>query len=216
MQSRVLRVASGGFVLVAALAIGGRAAACACCAEPFERGSDARESSDHEREQLARLAFTGEIGLGESGQREPEFELPRQSVSGRFESGALQLSVRSPDGRAAELSFLFRPVVEAFSADLRLVLPPADYARLMGEAPHETRLYKELRLRGKLANQGPIFGPESSVAGEAELVLYGTGNNCFDAGDFHGWTLDFALERAGETEPALARGGLSAAAAPAH
>jgi hypothetical protein len=208
--TRRLSLVPLGLVLVALGFRAGDAAACACCADAWEYGRDTEPLAAEVREQLAPVELTGDLGLAGVGEREPALAFGPYAVGGRFEAGGLRLAVGAPDGKRGQLTFRFDEPADSFFSDLRLLLPPAEYTKLMGSPPHETRLYKELRLRGALEASGPLFtGPGVGVSRHAELVLHGIGNHCPDPADYHGWALRFTLIRAGEREEGLARGGVS-------
>ena len=84
-----------------------------------------------------------------------------------------------PKGKTGNLSFSLPPQKTEFGTDF-YDKPVAD-----------NRLYKEVRLTGKLAGNG-IFAPGINNDSRYKLILQGRGNYCLDSDDFKHWILEIS------------------------
>jgi hypothetical protein len=158
--------------------------ACACCATAgiWSEYTDSLENYDVE--QLNELKFSpaaklvvGAAGFATIKGLASESETYTLSHSKNNRSWNFRLT--DTKGKAGNLSFSLPPQKTEFGTDF-YDKPVAD-----------NRLYKEVRLTGKLAGNG-IF--ESGINNDSryKLILQGRGNYCLDSDDFKHWILEIS------------------------
>jgi hypothetical protein len=161
--------------LLVGLVVAGRAAACACCAEPGTWYQVRTPVRGLERGEIRRLRFTtaNRVQTNEGG---PGFsKLPlRTTLTGRVWRWRL--------GTGRTLTLRLPASGTTLAADV------FDGKMSGGGGP---LLYKELRLEGSLTTAGIPRGTRY------RLVLQGRGNNCLNGADFRSWHLDVS----GGSEP---------------
>jgi hypothetical protein len=158
--------------------------ACACCATAgiWSEYTDSLENYDVE--QLNELKFSpaaklvvGAAGFATIKGLASESETYTLSHSKNNRSWNFRLT--DTKGKAGNLSFSLPPQKTEFGTDF-YDKPVAD-----------SRLYKEVRLTGKLAGNG-IF--ESGINNDSryKLILQGRGGYCLDSHDFQHWILQIS------------------------
>jgi len=158
--------------------------ACACCATAgiWSEYTDSLENYDVE--QLNELKFSpaaklvvGAAGFATIKGLASESETYTLSHSKNNRSWNFRLT--DTKGKAGNLSFSLPPQKTEFGTDF-YDKPVADF-----------RLYKEVRLTGKLGGNG-IF--ESGINNDSryKLILQGRGGYCLDSHDFQHWILQIS------------------------
>jgi len=158
--------------------------ACACCATAGIWSEYTNSLENYDVEQLNELKFSpaaklvvGAAGFATIKGLASESETYTLSHSKNNRSWNFRLT--DTKGKAGNLSFSLPPQKTEFGTDF-YDKPVAD-----------ERLYKEVRLTGKLAGNG-IF--ESGINNDSryKLILQGRGGYCLDSHDFQHWILQIS------------------------
>ena len=158
--------------------------ACACCATAGIWSEYTNSLENYDVEELNELKFSpaaklvvGAAGFATIKGLASESETYTLSHSSNNRSWNFRFT--DTKGKTGNLSFSLPPQKTEFGTDF-YDKPVAD-----------NRLYKEVRLTGKLAGNG-IF--ESGINNDSryKLILQGRGNYCLDSDDFKHWILEIS------------------------
>ena len=158
--------------------------ACACCATAgiWSEYTDSLENYDVEQLNKLQYSPTAKLVVGAAGFATIKglaSESETYTLSHSKNNRSWNFRLTDTKGKAGNLSFSLPPQKTEFGTDF-YDKPVADY-----------RLYKEVRLTGKLAGNG-IF--ESGINNDSryKLILQGRGNHCLSSDDFKHWILEIS------------------------
>ena len=158
--------------------------ACACCATAgiWSEYTDSLENYDVEQLNQLQYSPTAKLVVGAAGFATIKglaSESETYTLSHSKNNRSWNFHFTDTKGKAGNLSFSLPPQKTEFGTDF-YDKPVAD-----------SRLYKEVRLTGKLAGNG-IF--ESGINNDSryKLILQGRGNYCLDSDDFKHWILEIS------------------------
>jgi len=158
--------------------------ACACCATAGEWLEYTNSLENYDVEQLNELKFSpaAKLVVGAAGFATIKglaSESETYTLSHSKNNRSWNFRFTDTKGKTGNLSFSLPPQKTEFGTDF-YDKPVAD-----------NRLYKEVRLTGKLAGNG-IF--ESGINNDSryKLILQGRGNYCLDSDDFKHWILEIS------------------------
>jgi hypothetical protein len=158
--------------------------ACACCATAgiWSEYTDSLENYDVEQLNQLQYSPTAKLVVGAAGFATIKglaSESETYTLSHSKNNRSWNFHFTDTKGKAGNLSFSLPPQKTEFGTDF-YDKPVAD-----------SRLYKEVRLTGKLAGNG-IF--ESGINNDSryKLILQGRGGYCLDSHDFQHWILQIS------------------------
>jgi hypothetical protein len=158
--------------------------ACACCATAgiWSEYTDSLENYDVEQLNKLQYSPTAKLVVGAAGFATIKglaSESETYTLSHSKNNRSWNFRLTDTKGKAGNLSFSLPPQKTEFGTDF-YDKPVAD-----------NRLYKEVRLTGKLAGNG-IF--ESGINNDSryKLILQGRGNHCLSSDDFKHWILEIS------------------------
>ncbi|MCB8762145.1 hypothetical protein [Planktothrix agardhii] len=158
--------------------------ACACCATAgiWSEYTDSLENYDVEQLNQLQYSPTAKLVVGAAGFATIKglaSESETYTLSHSKNNRSWNFHFTDPKGKTGNLSFSLPPQKTEFGTDF-YDKPVAD-----------NRLYKEVRLTGKLGGNG-IF--ESGINNDSryKLILQGRGNYCLDSHDFKHWILEIS------------------------
>ncbi|CAD5985349.1 hypothetical protein [Planktothrix agardhii] len=158
--------------------------ACACCATAgiWSEYTDSLENYDVEQLNQLQYSPTAKLVVGAAGFATIKglaSESETYTLSHSKNNRSWNFHFTDTKGKAGNLSFSLPPQKTEFGTDF-YDKPVAD-----------NRLYKEVRLTGKLAGNG-IF--ESGINNDSryKLILQGRGNHCLSSDDFKHWILEIS------------------------
>jgi hypothetical protein len=158
--------------------------ACACCATAgtWSEYTDSLENYDVEQLNQLQYSPTAKLVVGAAGFATIKglaSESETYTLSHSKNNRSWNFHFTDTKGKAGNLSFSLPPQKTEFGTDF-YDKPVAD-----------SRLYKEVRLTGKLAGNG-IF--ESGINNDSryKLILQGRGGYCLDSHDFQHWILEIS------------------------
>jgi len=158
--------------------------ACACCATAGTWSEYTNSLENYDVAQLNELKFSpaAKLVVGAAGFATIKglaSESETYTLSHSKNNRSWNFHFTDTKGKAGNLSFSLPPQKTEFGTDF-YDKPVAD-----------NRLYKEVRLTGKLAGNG-IF--ESGINNDSryKLILQGRGNYCLDSDDFKHWILEIS------------------------
>ena len=158
--------------------------ACACCATAGIWSEYTNSLENYDVESLNKLQYspTAKLVVGAAGFATIKglaSESETYTLSHSSNNRSWNFHFTDTKGKAGNLSFSLPPQKTEFGTDF-YDKPVAD-----------NRLYKEVRLTGKLAGNG-IF--ESGINNDSryKLILQGRGNYCLDSDDFKHWILEIS------------------------
>ena len=158
--------------------------ACACCATAgiWSEYTDSLENYDVEQLNQLQYSPTAKLVVGAAGFATIKglaSESETYTLSHSKNNRSWNFHFTDTKGKAGNLSFSLPPQKTEFGTDF-YDKPVAD-----------ERLYKEVRLTGKLAGNG-IF--ESGINNDSryKLILQGRGGYCLDSHDFQHWILQIS------------------------
>jgi len=158
--------------------------ACACCATAGIWSEYTNSLENYDVEQLNQLQYspTAKLVVGAAGFATIKglaSESETYTLSHSKNNRSWNFRFTDTKGKTGNLSFSLPPQKTEFGTDF-YDKPVAD-----------NRLYKEVRLTGKLAGNG-IF--ESGINNDSryKLILQGRGNYCLDSDDFKHWILEIS------------------------
>ena len=160
------------------------AQACACCGIGGEWLEYTNSLENYDVAQLNELKFSpaAKLVVGAAGLEENKgIADPSETYTLSHSSNNRSWNFHFTDtkGKAGNLSFSLPPQKTEFGTDF-YDKPVADY-----------RLYKEVRLTGKLAGNG-IFASGITNDSRYKLILQGRGNGCLNPDDFQHWILQIS------------------------
>lgn len=158
--------------------------ACGCCATAGTWSEYTNSLENYDVEQLNQLQYspTAKLVVGAAGFATIKglaSESETYTLSHSKNNRSWNFHFTDPKGKTGNLSFSLPPQKTEFGTDF-YDKPVAD-----------NRLYKEVRLTGKLGGNG-IF--ESGINNDSryKLILQGRGNYCLDSHDFQHWILEIS------------------------
>ena len=158
--------------------------ACACCATAgiWSEYTDSLENYDVEQLNQLQYSPAAKLVVGAAGFATIKglaSESETYTLSHSKNNRSWNFSFTDTKGKTGNLSFSLPPQKTEFGTDF-YDKPVAD-----------SRLYKEVRLTGKLAGNG-IF--ESGINNDSryKLILQGRGGYCLDSHDFKHWILEIS------------------------
>lgn len=158
--------------------------ACACCATAGTWSEYTKSLENYDVAQLNELKFSpaAKLVVGAAGLEENKgIADPSETYTLSHSSNNRSWNFHFTDtkGKAGNLSFSLPPQKTEFGTDF--------YDKRVADE----RLYKEVRLTGKLAGNG-IF--ESGINNDSryKLILQGRGGYCLDSHDFQHWILQIS------------------------
>jgi hypothetical protein len=163
--------------------------ACACCANVGEWSQTSQRISDFEFQQINSLRFSSSAKIRQTPRGENigvSSDSENYSLSLSKKQRVWNLTFKDNKGKIGTLSFTIPQTGVSFKTDLY------DNQQGGGGGP---RLYKELRLEGKVTGNG-IFAKGITPDTKFRLVLQGRGGNCTSAEDFKTWNLQVFGSRA--------------------
>jgi hypothetical protein len=158
--------------------------ACACCATAgtWSEYTDSLENYDVEQLNQLQYSPTAKLVVGAAGFATIKglaSESETYTLSHSKNNRSWNFHFTDTKGKAGNLSFSLPPQKTEFGTDF-YDKPVAD-----------SRLYKEVRLTGKLAGNG-IFASGINNDSRYKLILQGRGNHCLSSDDFKHWILEIS------------------------
>jgi hypothetical protein len=158
--------------------------ACACCATAgiWSEYTDSLENYDVEQLNQLQYSPTAKLVVGAAGFATIKglaSESETYTLSHSKNNRSWNFHFTDTKGKAGNLSFSLPPQKTEFGTDF-YDKPVAD-----------NRLYKEVRLTGKLAGNG-IFASGINNDSRYQLILQGRGNYCLNSDDFKHWILEIS------------------------
>lgn len=187
-------------LLIALLSI--QVDACECCAERYTThgGSFSSELMDSEMVMLSKLQFRGTVGLHTS-QRNPVLSIPKIFVKGFVSADTLYLDCFDDSKKVGQAFIVLPNQIQEMHTDTRLIYPAA--------SSKKTVLYKEARFDGELEmDHSLLLYLGVPINKRVRLVLHANGNKCWQAEQFHSWTLHLEYEYEGFQLAGFGYGGL--------
>ena len=158
--------------------------ACACCATAGIWLEYTNSLENYDVESLNKLQYspTAKLVVGAAGFATIKglaSESETYTLSHSKNNRSWNFHFTDTKGKAGNLSFSLPPQKTEFGTDF-YDKPVAD-----------SRLYKEVRLTGKLAGNG-IFASGINNDSRYKLILQGRGNHCLNSDDFKHWILEIS------------------------
>jgi hypothetical protein len=158
--------------------------ACACCATAgiWSEYTDSLENYDVEQLNQLQYSPAAKLVVGAAGFATIKglaSESETYTLSHSKNNRSWNFHFTDTKGKAGNLSFSLPPQKTEFGTDF-YDKPVAD-----------NRLYKEVRLTGKLAGNG-IFASGINNDSRYQLILQGRGNYCLNSDDFKHWILEIS------------------------
>jgi hypothetical protein len=158
--------------------------ACACCATAGTWSEYTNSLENYDVAQLNELKFSpaAKLVVGAAGFATIKglaSESETYTLSHSKNNRSWNFHFTDTKGKAGNLSFSLPPQKTEFGTDF-YDKPVADF-----------RLYKEVRLTGKLTGNG-IFASGINNDSRYKLILQGRGSDCLDSDDFQHWILQIS------------------------
>lgn len=163
---------------------------CACCVPEGTWYERSARMGEYESSQIARLKFSAkaETYMTEAGAEMVKGVAPPvgsdYALAASRKGRRWELSFKDDQGRAGTLALEATPVAVSFGADTHEA------------GGNGAVLYKEMRLKGRVASGTGIFQKGVTATTAFRLILQGRGNGCLNAEDFSHWTLQISGPKA--------------------